>query len=238
MSETTRSEAKRPPSPIDQAFLTNDPDAGMLILVRHGQQQWPDPETSTTGDWVDPPLSELGRAQAEAVGKYLAEEHPSAVYSSQLLRANDTGRAVASHHGLDVTVVHELEEYRMFQHLDGSTRAIDVLGERALEGMRSRFVQTRQWDVYPHSESSLDFRRRIGYSIEGVLAHHPGETVIVACHGGVINIVVAQILGLDIDFIYRPAHASVHRIRFGHGRRVIESLNEHSFLRAADLLTY
>ena len=47
-----------------------------------------------------------------------------------------------------------------------------------------------------------------------------------------------QILGLEIDFIYRPAHASVHRIRFGQGRRVIESLNEHQFLRKADMLSY
>jgi 2,3-bisphosphoglycerate-dependent phosphoglycerate mutase len=237
------SELKRPPSPIDQAFLTNDPDAGMLVLVRHGQQQWPDPETSTTGDWVDPPLSELGRRQAEAVAKYLsvsgpAGETPSAVYSSHLLRANDTGRAIAAQHGLDVDVVEDLEEFRLFQHLEGHQRAIDVLGDRALEGVRGRFLQTRQWDVYPHSESSLDFRRRVGYSIEGIMAHHPGETVIVACHGGVINIVVAQLLGLNLDFVFRPAHASVHRIRFGHGRRVIESLNDHAFLRAADLLTY
>lgn len=232
------SESTRPPSPIDQAFLTNDPDAGMLVLVRHGQQQWPDPETSTTGDWVDPPLSELGRQQAEAVGKHLASEPASAIYSSHLKRANDTGLAVAAHHGLDVTVVEDLEEFRMFQHLEGHQRAIDVLGERALEGVRGRFLQTRQWDVYPYSESSLDFRRRIGYSIEGILAAHPGETVIVACHGGVINIVIAQILGLDLDFMFRPSHASVHRVRFGHGRRVVESLNDHGFLRAADLLTY
>ncbi len=232
------SESKRPPSPIDQTFLTNDPDAGLLVLVRHGQQLWPDPETSTTGDWIDPPLSELGRQQAEAVGKYLASEPASAIYSSHLARANDTGKAIAAHHGLEVNVVEALEEFRMFQHLEGHQRAIDVLGEQALEGVRGRFMQTRQWDVYPHSESSLDFRRRIGYSIEGVMAAHPGETVIVACHGGVINIVVAQILGLSFDFMFRPSHASVHRIRFGHGRRVIESLNDHAFLRAADLLTY
>ena len=88
-------ESTRPPSAFDQAFLTNDPDAGMLILVRHGQQQWPDPDVSTPGDWVDPPLSELGRQQAEAVGSYLAKETASTIYSSQLLRANDTAQAVA-----------------------------------------------------------------------------------------------------------------------------------------------
>ena len=228
----------RPPSAIDRAFLTDDPDAGHLVLVRHGQQQWPDPETSTSGDWVDPPLSDTGQQQAAAVGKFLAEEHASAIYSSHLLRAKHTGLAIADHHELEVNVVPSLEEFRMFEQLPADKRPLDVVDQLILEGARERFVQSLSWDAYPHSETSLDFRRRIGSSIEGIMASHPGETVIVACHGGVINIVVAQILGVEADFLFRPAHASVHRIRFGNGRRVIESLNDHAFLRTADLLTY
>jgi broad specificity phosphatase PhoE len=162
----------------------------------------------------------------------------SAVYSSSLSRASDTGRAIAAHHGLELVEVEDLAELRLFDRIPPDRRAVDVLGQQALEGIRERFVQTRQWDAYPHSESSLDFRRRIGYSIEGVLASHPGETVVVACHGGVINVVAAQILGVAVDFLFRPSHASVHRIRFGNGRRVVESLNDHAFLRAANLLTY
>lgn len=231
-------EVKRPSSPIDQTFLTDDPDAGDLILVRHGQQQWPDPETSTTGDWIDPPLSELGRSQAEAVGRYLSEEVPSAIYSSQLLRANDTGKAIAAHHGLDVQVIEDLEEVRMFGDLPPDKRAVDTVGELALDGMRRRFMQTRSWDVYAYSERSADFRRRIGYSIEGILAAHPGETVVVACHGGVINVVLSQVLELEVDFIFRPAHASVHRFRFKGTHRVLETVNEQRFLRAEGLLSH
>ncbi len=227
-----------PLSPMDRAFLTNEADAGTLILVRHGQQQWPDPETSTTGDWVDPPLSVLGRRQADAVGRYLAAEHASAVYSSHLSRANDTGLAIASHHGLDVTVIEDLEEIRMFGELPPDKRAVDTLGQLALDGIRRRFVQDRRWDVYPYSESSLDFRRRIGYSVEGILAAHPGETVIVACHGGVINAVLSQVLGLDIDYLVRAAHASVHRFRFLETHRVVETVNEQQFLRSEDLLSH
>ncbi|MEM7324042.1 MAG: histidine phosphatase family protein, partial [Actinomycetota bacterium] len=85
----------RTASPMDRAFLTDDPEAGRLILVRHGQQQWPDPETATVGDWVDPPLSDLGEQQAAAVAKYLSDEPITAVYSSELKRAFDTGRAIA-----------------------------------------------------------------------------------------------------------------------------------------------
>ncbi len=94
--------AEDQPRPIDRAFLTDDPEAGLLIMVRHGQQEWPDQETSTVGDWIDPPLSELGRRQATAVGEYLAEDPVTAVYSSELKRAFHTGQAIADRHDLTV----------------------------------------------------------------------------------------------------------------------------------------
>lgn len=223
---------------MDRLFLTDDPDAGMLILVRHGQQEWPDPETANNGDWVDPPLSELGHRQADAVAEYLAGEPASAVYSSHLVRANATGLAIAARHDLDVSVVPSLEEFRMFERLPRDKPITESIDPLVLDGARERFAQTKVWDAYPESEASLDFRRRIGSSIEGIVAAHPGETVIVACHGGVINAYTALLLDHEADFFFRPAHASVHRFRFAEGRRVIESLNDHSFLRAAELLSY
>ncbi len=229
--------AERATSPIDRAFLSSDPDAGTLLLVRHGQQEWPDPETSTVDDWKDPPLSDTGERQAEAVGTYLADHPVSAVYSSGLQRANRTGRAVAAHHGLDVTVVDDLEEIHFYGKLPDGSRPIDVLGELTINGARERFVQTRRWDSYPASESATDFRRRVSYSIEGIAAAHPGETVVVACHAGVINAYLAELLELRVDMFMHPAHASVHRVRFKASQRVVYTLNEHGFLAEQDLLT-
>jgi broad specificity phosphatase PhoE len=225
------------PHPIDRAFLTNDPEAGQLILVRHGQQQWPDPETATVGDWVDPPLSELGRQQAAAVAAYLAEEPITVVYSSHLKRAHDTGRAVAEARDVDHTVIEQLEEINLYGDLPAHSRPIEVLGEKVVVGARERFVLTRRWDSYPHSETSSDFRRRVGMAVEGAIADHSGETVVIACHGGVINTYLADVLGLSVDMFYRPAHASVHRIRFKGTVRAIESLNEVTFLRDQGLLS-
>lgn len=228
----------RAPSPIDRAFLTDQPETGTLYMVRHGQQEWPDPETSVAGDWVDPPLSEIGRKQADCVGRWLADKPIAAVYSSQLLRANDTGRAVAAHHGLEVEVIEELEEIKLFESMPQDQRPSDLLGEKALDGIRERFVQTKQWDVYPHSERSLDFRRRVGWAVESAIVSHPGETIVIACHGGVINAYLSEVLGLDVDMFFRPYHASSHRILFGQGRRVIDTLNDESYLAAEDLLTH
>jgi broad specificity phosphatase PhoE len=226
------------PRPLDRAFLTNDPEAGQLILVRHGQQQWPDHETSTVGDWVDPPLSEVGRRQAAAVAAYLADEPVTAVYSSTLKRAFETGRAVAEAHDVALQTIDQLEEINLYAGLPSDTRPIDVLGEKIVAGARERFILTRRWDSYPHSEGSADFRRRVGLAVEAAIADHPGETVVVACHGGVINSYLADLLDLSMDMFYRPVHASVHRVRFKGTSRVIDSLNEQAFLRDQDLLSH
>lgn len=227
-----------PPSPIDRAFLSNDAEAGQLILVRHGQQQWPDQETSTVGDWVDPPLSELGRRQAAAVGRYLADEPITAVYSSELKRAFDTGKAIAEARNVEHQTIQQLEEIHLYGKLPQDSRPIDMLGQKVSSGIRERFVQTKQWDAYPDSETSVDFRRRVGYAIEAAIIDHPGETVAVACHGGVINAYLADILDVKMDMFYRPSHASVHRLRFKGGLRVIDSLNEQTFLKDQDLLSH
>ncbi|MCC6438089.1 MAG: histidine phosphatase family protein [Acidimicrobiales bacterium] len=227
----------RPPTPLDRAFLTNTEDVTELVLVRHGQQVWPDPTTSTVAEWVDPPLSDLGRRQALAVGIALSRNPVHAVYSSQLARAHDTGRAIAAHHGLEVEVVEGLREIETFRDLPQDAHPAAVLGELVLRGARERFVRHRTWDVYPGSERNEEFRHRVVNVIEGIVAGHPGQRVVVACHGGVINAYVGEVLGLATAMFFRPAHASTHRIRAKGDVRALQSLNEvHHLVAESDPL--
>lgn len=223
---STETEQPRQPTPLDRAFLTNVDDVTELILVRHGQQVWPDPATSTVADWVDPPLSELGRRQALAVGVALSRHPVHAVYSSRLLRAHDTGRAIASHHGVEVEVVDDLREIETFRDLPQDAHPADVLGELVLRGARERFVRHRTWDVYPGSERNEEFRHRVVNVIEGIVAGHAGQRVVVACHGAVINAYVGEVLGLATAMFFRPAHASTHRVRARGDVRALQALNE------------
>ena len=228
----------RRPSPFDRSFLTGVEGTGTLILVRHGQQEWPDQDTSTTGDWTNPPLSEPGHLQAKAVGEYLKTETVHAVYASPLSRALNTGQAIAAHHNIEVEVIEDLAEIQLYRDLPDDARVSEFLSEKVQQGVWERFAQTRRWDAYPFTESSIDFRRRAGFAVEATIVTHPGETVVVACHSGVINAYLAEILRLDYDMVVRAAHASVHRIKFGDGRRVLDTINENHYLAAADLLTH
>jgi broad specificity phosphatase PhoE len=229
--------AVRAHSAIDRAFLTGDPDAGELILVRHGEQDFPPEGTQDFSRYVDPPLSARGERQAEAVARALADRPVAAVYSSRLRRARDTGMAIATHHGLGVEVVDALREIEMFRDLRKGQGPAEAYGADALREALDTFVATRRWSAYPGTETGDELAERVVPAIEAILAAHPRQVVVVACHGGVINAYLIHVLGLTGgDMFFRPAHASTHRLVFAGPRRVVGNLNEVHHLSPADEL--
>src|SRR5881394_4058244 len=71
-----------------------------ILLARHGETVF-----NVEGRWQgqsDSPLSERGLAQARELGRALADEPISTVFSSDLGRAMATAREVAEVHGLRV----------------------------------------------------------------------------------------------------------------------------------------
>ena len=224
------------PSPIDRAFLTGIDGVTDVVLVRHGQQDFD--EDGTLADFTDPHLSALGRRQIETVADHLAGRTPVAVYSSDLHRARDTGLAIADRHGATPVEVGDLREIGTFAEAPEGARLRDLVDEVTLTAMRQRFVRERRWDVYPYGEDGRDFRRRVMTALETLALRHTAEYVVVACHGGVINVLVAEIVGATADMVFRPAHASVHRFRHHDGRWAIDRLNEVHHLEAADVLSY
>jgi probable phosphoglycerate mutase len=234
---TTTDLAPTPPLPLERAMLVGVSGVTTLTLVRHGQQV---PQTGRQYDAaasVDPPLSALGGAQAEAVGSLLAAEPVDAVVCSPLARAHDTARAIAERHGLTPSVHRDLREVETFRYLpiaDGGDGPSDV----QLSGLRERFLTRPSWDLYPWSERSAEFRDRVCSTVEGLLRSHEGARhLVVVCHGGVINAYLADMLGVGTDLFFLPAHTSLSRLRVGEGRRALASLNDTRHL-ASGQVTY
>ncbi|HEX8291434.1 MAG TPA: histidine phosphatase family protein, partial [Pyrinomonadaceae bacterium] len=69
-----------------------------VLLIRHGQSRGN--AERRFGGHSPTPLSELGRRQAEATARALANERVTAVYSSDLLRAVQTAEPLARAAGL------------------------------------------------------------------------------------------------------------------------------------------
>ena len=222
----------RIPSVFERAFLAGVEDVTQVLLVRHGQQEYP--REGTRGDWVDPPLSELGRSQARLVGMSLSTERVDAVYASPLQRALDTAKEIARHHRLEPVVIPDLREVEIFRDIPPDRAALDFLGTELLAGIRERMINEKVWDVYPHSESSHEFRRRTINAIEAIIVAHPGQRVVVACHGGVINAYSGHVIGSRYDMFFQPAHTSINLVAGGEGRRAMRYLNNVQHLFTAE----
>lgn len=216
---------------LDNAFLTNVDDATELILVRHGQQEI-DHATATVLDMVDPPLSARGRIQARLVGERFRAQKIDAVYASTLQRARDTGEQIAGHHDLAPIIDHELREIEIFRDAPPDRTPLDVFGRDRLVGIRNRMTREQTWDVYPLSESSFEFRKRVCNSIEAILAANRGKRIVVACHGGVINTYIGSLIGIDHDMWFRPAHTAVNTVKARDHVRAVDYLNDIHHLRA------
>src|SRR4051794_33414879 len=237
---------RRPPAPapppfsMQHTFLIAQPEGTELALVRHGQQQFPTSPVFVPAEWVDPPLSELGRRQAELVGAAFAPRRVDVVVSSHLSRALETARAIAGHHGLEPVVLEDLREVEVYRDLDDGASPADALAEPFWRGVQERFPRERRWDLVPFGESSAELRHRVVSTIEGLLALHPDANLAVVCHGGVINAYLAHVLVIVEDMFFLPAHTSVSRVRRLGAHRALYSLNDRDHVTAADpaLLTY
>lgn len=72
-----------------------------VLLVRHGQSEW-----NLSGRWqgqADPPLTDVGRAQARAAARALGQVE--AIWSSDLQRAAETAAIIAAELGVGPVVV-------------------------------------------------------------------------------------------------------------------------------------
>ncbi len=192
-----------------------------LVLIRHGL---PVREEKTDGSSADPPLSAEGRDQAEAVGRWLADERFDALYASPLRRARETAAPLASLQRLEVVVEpgvieldHASEAYVPLEQLKREDPAAwrAKLGEEGYEGV-----------------DLPAFRRTVVASLEGIVRRHGGGRVAVVCHGGVVNAWASHLLGLSDPLFFEPAYTSVNRfLAASSGERSIRSLNETGHLR-------
>ena len=231
----------RPPGVFDQAFLIGVDETTEVLLIRHAKQDV-DFAGATMGEIIDPALSDQGRQQARLVGDLLSAAKLDAIFTSTLKRAVQTAEAIAQHHRhLEMQVMDDLREVGVFRDIPGDKTAEEFLGEDLLDAVRLRMLSERSWDVYPHSESSYDFRKPAINSVEPALARRQGaRNASVSPGGGVINAYVGHIIGSPYDMFFRPAHASINTVVAEGGRRVLRLLNDTHHLNTGegDFLSY
>jgi probable phosphoglycerate mutase len=163
-----------------------------LIIIRHAETIW-NREKRMQGT-TDTPLSDVGRVQAQALGRRLAARPFSALYSSNLSRAHDTARAIAQHSGRELVLDERLQE-RRFGIFEGLLAA-EIMARYPEE--YARFAsRDPDYDV-PGGESARGFSQRCLGCLAEIAARHRGEEIVVVTHG------------LVLDSLYRAAHSLGH----------------------------
>ena len=186
-----------------------------LLLVRHGR-----PESGM----FDPPLDSVGRAQAGALGRHLADEQITAVVCSSLRRARETASIAFQGHGLEPVPMDGLREWGLPAE-SMKYVALELLG---VDTPQSRAIaEGRFMDFVPERVDVPSFRAAVRESFETILAEHADGRIAVVCHGGTINAYLSQLVSIPDVFWFHPDYASVSRVeRKQGGRVVIRSLNE------------
>lgn len=205
---------------LTNPFLAELNGISEILLVRHGEQHYRDGMTLAEG--VDAPLSPLGQRQAEAIGRRLQDREVSVVYASPLQRAYDTGAAIAAPQGLEPVVLDDLREVDLWGTLPQDQPLRDSLTDDEVRAIYRNAQRTQRWDAYIYGEPMHEFRTRVTKTIEGLIEAHPGERVVVACHGGVIGTYLAQLWGATVDQPCHVHHTSLTTVRaLGAHRRVV-----------------
>jgi 2,3-bisphosphoglycerate-dependent phosphoglycerate mutase len=216
-----------------------------LVLVRHGQSvsnvAFPEAdahrllESGLTGRDADVELTDLGRRQAEAVGRWLAglpaELRPEVVVTSPYLRARETWRIAAAASGLPFPA--PTTDERLVDRLVGE---LEMLTRAAIEqrfpdeaGRRQEAGDHRYRP--PGGESFADIEVRLGSFLADLNRDRAGERVIVVAHDAVVLMMRAVIEQLTWDDVVAVSadnsvrNASITRFDGRSGRLVLERYN-------------
>jgi broad specificity phosphatase PhoE len=185
-----------------------------LLLIRHAL-----PLRSTAAEGSDPGLSEAGFEQARRLPQALKHYPISRVVSSPQRRARQTAEPVADALGLAVDIDDRLAEYDR-----------DLGSYIPVEHIRTENPQEWVRMADGHLPGGVDqkaFRARVAAAVTDVVgvADHD-DTVAVFSHGGVINMVLHEILGTARLLSFPIDYASVTRLLYSRaGRASVVAVN-------------
>lgn len=211
-------------APVPQPGRIDDAAFGTeILLIRHGESMAVVPGAPGSGD---PPLSERGVEQAALLAARLAAKRLDAVWTSHLVRARDTGRALADPRGLEVVVREDLREVDLGSWGEGEFRRRAA----AADPEYLAFVASGRWESIPDAEGDEALRDRIAAAVEDAAAAHHGGCVAVVCHGGAINAWLARFTGSHRSMVCSIDNTSVTRLRTDGERWLILGVNDRHHL--------
>lgn len=193
--KSQKPEKPSPPTAPGWTGATGTPTR--LLLLRHGQT-----ELSVQRRYSgrgNPPLTDIGRRQADAAAGYLAQRGGiSAVVSSPLQRCRDTAGAAAKQLGLGAIVDEDLTETD-FGAWEGLTFAEAAERDPDLHRRWLRDTSTEP----PGGESFDAVQHRVVRARDRIITEYAGTTVLVVSHVTPIKTMLRLALDAGPAILYR-----------------------------------
>jgi len=185
-----------------------------LILIRHGLPV-------RSAETADPDLSDVGHDQARRVGRRLGAEAIDEVWASTMRRAIQTAEPFAAGAGLAINTHDDIAEF------DRGTGAYTPMEELKRDDYAA-------WLAFAQGQHEVDivgFQAAVVKALEAIVDANPGRRVAVFCHGGVINVWTAHVLGMAPRLFFEPVYTSIHRYMCARsGQKNLVSLNDANHL--------
>jgi broad specificity phosphatase PhoE len=196
-----------------------------ILLVRHGESQGNVDERF--GGHGPTPLTALGRAQAQATARRLADEGGlSVLVSSDLTRAVETATPIAERTGIAMVRTDRFRERSV-----GLFTGLTFAEAEARWPDDYRALMRRDPDASaPEGESARDCMRRAGGALDELVERFPHARIAIVSHAFTINLVLRHLLGLTdlgAPVFFQTDNCGLHRIRRSRsGTWIVAALND------------
>lgn len=187
--------------------------ATRVLAIRHGETEW-NVQARLQGQ-RDVPLNRRGEDQARRLALALNGEPLAAIYASDLARAASTAEAIGRLLGLPVHHDIGLRE-RAFGIFEGHTHQ-EVSERWPAENERWK---RRDVGFGPEGGEVLgEFHARCVATAAQIAAAHPGQTIALIAHGGVLDCLyrAASRIALDAPRTWRIGNTSINRLLYTPG---------------------
>ena len=177
-----------------------------LCLLRHGESLW-NKENRFTG-WVDVPLTDLGREQAEKAGELIKKEglQFQVAYTSVLNRAIETLEIVMKTIQQDIPVI---KDSALNERMYGDLQGLNKEDTAKKYGSQQVHIWRRSYDIKPPNGESLEDtqKRTIPFFMNCIMTDiKEGKNVLVVAHGNSLRSIVMyldklskeQVLSLEL----------------------------------------
>ena len=164
-----------------------------LFLIRHGEVEERCHKVFG-GCRIDMALSPLGHEQGAALARWMQDTKLDAIYASPMLRVQQTIAPLVAASGLQPIVMPDLREVDF-----GDWTGLKWDGVMEKFGISAfDWLEVLDGPGIPGGESAAALRARVVPCVQRVLEENPHRSVAIACHGGIIRVILAALLDMPL----------------------------------------